>query len=107
MAIRKSIATLDIEYGIPHLIRDLPWIRDQTNKTDTIKYTFRDTGIWPAIFDIVKRNIAKFIKEAQPNQLDNGIEPELPSIPQTYIEGVTEIEQLNYRIPALLSSPIY
>jgi hypothetical protein len=105
MAIRKSMATLDVEYGIPHLIRDLPWIRDQTNKTDTIKHAFRDAGMWPAIFDIVKRNMAKFIKEAQPNQLDDGIEPELPSIPQTYIEGVTEIEQLNRRIPALLSSP--
>jgi hypothetical protein len=49
--------------------------------------------------------MAKFIKEAQPNQLDDSIEPELPSIPQTYIEGVIEIEQLNRRIPALLSFP--
>jgi hypothetical protein len=104
VAIRKSMATLDIEYGLQHFIRDLPWIREQTNKVDTIKHAFRDAGVWSARLDVVKRNMAKFIKEAQPNQLD-GVEPELSPIPQTYAEGVGGIEQLNHKIPALLSSP--
>ncbi|PQE27005.1 transposase protein [Rutstroemia sp. NJR-2017a BVV2] len=106
MAIRKSMATLDIEYSIPHFIRDLPWIRSQTNKVDHIKHAFRDAGMWPANIEVVKGNVARFIKAAGPNQLD-GIEPEpsLPSIPRTYIDGVIQIEELNRKILALLSSP--
>ncbi|PQE28657.1 hypothetical protein CJF32_00011400 [Rutstroemia sp. NJR-2017a WRK4] len=106
MVIRKSMATLDIEYSIPHFIRDLPWIRSQTSKVDHIKHAFRDAGMWPADVEVVKGNVARFIKAAKPNQLD-GIEPEplLPSTPRTYIDGVVQIEELNRKIPALLSSP--
>ncbi|PQE09014.1 DDE superfamily endonuclease protein [Rutstroemia sp. NJR-2017a WRK4] len=102
----EDTTTLDIEYGIPHFIRDLPWIRSQANKVDNIKHAFRDAGVWPANVDIVKKNMARFIKTTKPNQLD-GIDPEpsLPPIPKTYIEGVVEIEELNRKIPPLLSSP--
>jgi hypothetical protein len=45
--LNKAVAKLDVEYHLKTFLKDLPWIRAQTFKKDTIRSAFRKSGIYP------------------------------------------------------------
>ena len=47
MAIENALSSLDVEYSLRSFLRDLPWIREQTFKRDTIKHAFRKASMYP------------------------------------------------------------
>ena len=47
IAIKDTVASLDIEYSLRSFLIDLAWIRDQTFKKRTIQHAFKDSRMYP------------------------------------------------------------
>ena len=87
-------------------------IRERTFKERTIQHTFRDLGIWPVSFKVVKVKIDKYRKKQMPKQIltDKGQGPpdyELPDLlpPSSYAECQAAIQSIQPKVQSLLSSP--
>jgi hypothetical protein len=103
-AILNALRSLDLEYNIRSLFRDLAEIRQKTFKDHTIKNAFRDSGIWP-----VKNKVAvaamKRLLNQQPKKSKKYDLPALPRTPKTYFESQASLDEWINRVPALVSSP--
>jgi DDE superfamily endonuclease len=100
-AIKESLATFDVEYGIRSFFRDLPEIRAKTFKPDTIRHAFKDSGMWPI-------SAEQCIRKLKVYQAPERSEPELPRLPgkPTNLTEITEtIQILDMKLQQLGSSP--
>jgi len=54
---------MDIDYTVSSFLKDLSKVREKTFKKGTIIKSFRELGMWPLNFSIIKKKIAVY---AQP-----------------------------------------
>jgi hypothetical protein len=69
-AVHTAIQNLDLEYNLSSFMRDLPKIRQDTFKEQTIIHAFAKAGVWPVDCSIAITQLRKFSKPApKPIQL--------------------------------------
>jgi hypothetical protein len=97
-AVHRVIRSLDFEYNTSSFIRDLPEIRSNTFKEQTIIHAFQNSGVWPVDMNIAIQKLQKYSK---PTLL-----PQTPTtIPQTFRDSESQLQLWKAKIPILLSSP--
>ena len=79
VAIENALSSLDIVYGLRSFLRDLPWIRQQTFKRDTIKHAFRKAGMFP----VNAKECLKQLKIFNPPKEEEDNDQTLPQLPRT------------------------
>lgn len=84
-AVLNALRSLDLEYNIRSLFRDLAEIRLKTFKDHTIKNAFRNSGIWPASSKLAVTAMKRLLNK-QPN-VDQYELPALPQTPTTYFQS--------------------
>ena len=102
-AISNALRSLDLEYNIRSLFRDLAEIREQTFKDYTIKNSFRDSGTWPVSSKPAVKAMKRLLNQ-QP-KLDEYELPALPCTPKTCFQSQVYLDEWAKRVPDLLSSP--
>jgi hypothetical protein len=45
--LNEAVAQLDVEYHLKTFLKDLPWVREQTFKKETIRNAFQKSGMYP------------------------------------------------------------
>jgi hypothetical protein len=131
-AIMNAIRSYEAEYNVQSFFRDLPQLREKTFTKRTIKHSFQNAGIWPVSFRAVKKKLKEYGKK---RKRDTGLEfleygsasdsdsetepapvpdpqlqeeyhlPSLPKPPSSYNECRLQLQELNDKITAVLSSP--
>jgi hypothetical protein len=104
-AIITALRTLDLEYSITSLFRDLGSIREATFKPDTIKNAFKEAGIWPISCKTAIKKMRQYSPPKASETPDQNELPALPSTPKTLWESEISITEWDDRIPDTLSSP--
>ena len=100
-----ALRTLDLEYSITSLFRDLGSIREATFKPDTVRNAFQEAGIWPISYKKAIKKMRKYTSPKAPGTPNENELPLLPSTPKTLWDSEKSIEEWNNRIPESLSSP--
>ena len=76
VAIKDSLARLDVDYSIVSFLRDLKWIRNKTFTQKTIKSAWKKSGMWKPSTKRCLANLKTFsASEKTP-------EPTLPVLPK-------------------------
>ncbi len=129
IAVWDAIRSFEPEYNVQSFFRDLPTIRAKTFTKSTVKYSFKDAGIWPVSFAAVQRQLYKYGKKERKKQrgiehLEFGRDSSdeesvsststnsigLPTIqktppPSSYNECYTALKSLETKVQQALSSP--
>jgi hypothetical protein len=101
-AIQYALEQLEFEYSIASFFRDLPGIRAETLKKNTIKHAFRAAGMWPVNAQSVLQNMAKYEKKSVPKP---ALPQLLPQTPRTTYEFRTGWANIQSKLQHQLSSP--
>jgi hypothetical protein len=102
-AVLNALRSLDLEYNIRSLFRDLAEIRLKTFKDHTIKNAFRDSGIWPVKAKVAVAAIKRLLnQQRKPHKYDL---PALLRTLKTCFESQVSLYEWITRVPALVSSP--
>ena len=111
-AIDLAIEKLKFEYSIVQFFCDLYDIRAKTLPIETMKSAFKKSGIQPARFEVIEKNMARFVRKSdnleitqqQPKQSEPKL-PLLPRTPKTLRQVQDRIDVLAPKMRNLLSSP--
>ena len=85
-AVLAVLCSLDLEYNICSLFRDLAEIRLKTFKDYTIKNAFRDSGIWPVKNKVAVAAIKRLLNQQSKKSKTYDL-PALLHTPKTYFES--------------------
>ena len=101
----NAIRLYEPEYNIQSFFRDLPSIRQRTFQEGTIRYTFRDAGIWPVSFKAVQKKLKEYgkkkKKDTELEYLEFGSDSEVKE------EARPEPELREYQLPSLKAPSLY
>jgi hypothetical protein len=111
MAIQTALRSLDFEYSITSLFRDLTKIRAATFKPSTIINAYAEAGMWPVSCKQALKKMKQY--KAPQNPLERESTPEelelqLPThrkTPKTIFDTQISMEEWEHRMPPSMSSP--
>jgi hypothetical protein len=63
--IMNAIRSFKAEYNVQSFFRDLPQIRAYTFTVRTIKHSFKNAGVWPVSFKMVKKKLKEYRRKTR------------------------------------------
>jgi hypothetical protein len=97
--LNEAVAKLDVEYHLKTFLKDLPWIREQTFKKDTIRSAFRKSGMYPPSATACIKQLRTF---TPPEKEKSKIQ--LPTTPVKATQAYSMLTKLKDKILEPLSS---
>ncbi len=99
VAVQTAIRSLDLQYDLSSFLRNLPTIRANTFKPQTIIHAFRKAGMWPVNSTVSLQKIQKYSKPT--DSQENEAQQLLPTLKNSE----NQLQVWKDKFTPLLSSP--
>jgi hypothetical protein len=104
-AIKNATRYSDGSYGIADFLYNLPRIRDDTFKKNTILNRFRESGLWPVCPENTFKKMKVYLEPAKlPPYLESTSRPAFE--PMTFHDSIVDLYKLKPRVNKRGSSPL-